>query len=72
MSVVCKMFIQSKSESPSSCNYQLGAVCTVKRTSTGLQPTPSGSMKVPASDLLDEVWAARDATCARGVRHRRT
>ena len=62
MSVVCKMFIQSKSESPSSCSYQLGAVCRGEENKHWAAATPSGSMKVPASDLLDEVWAARDAT----------
>lgn len=58
MSVVCKLFIQNKSESPDgSFTYSLGAVCRGEENKDWAAATPSGSMNKVQDEVLDAVWA---------------
>lgn len=61
MSIICKLFIQSKSESPDgSGQYHLGVVCRGDENKDWAAATPSGSMKT-ADPVLADLWAARRA-----------
>ena len=61
MSIVCKLFINNKSESPNGeCSYQLGAVCRGEENKSWAAATPSGSMKQVKDPVLDKLWADKD------------
>lgn len=61
-SVTCKLFIQSRNESPDgSASYKLGAVCRGETNKDWAAATPSGSMDGAKSPVLDEVWRKKVA-----------
>lgn len=60
MSVTCKMFVQSRTESPDgSTSYTLGVVCRGDENKTWAQATPSGSMERAVDPVLDAVWSKK-------------
>lgn len=59
MSVVCKMYVQSSTNSPlGTTTFQLGVVCRGEENKEWAAATPSGSMKHPSSEVLDDAFEA--------------